>query len=575
MKGQAERDNIEVEREVLEVDLLFVGAGTATLSAVIRLADLCRERDLDLPSILVIEKASEIGGHQLSGAVMDPIGIRELFPDYVEQGFPIQHTVTEEAIYFLGKKRAFRLPVVPPPMANHGNLVVSASEVVQWLAEKAEDRGIDIYPGFAAFKPLYDGDRVAGVQIQDSGIGQDGEPKQTFEPGPEIRAKCTIFGEGSRGSCTKQIVERFELEGPNPQAYETGVKEIWRVKPENHRPGRVIHTMFWPQDSGTFGGSWIYDMKDNLVSVGFVTGLNYENPYTDPHDNMQRFKLHPMVRKILEGGECIRYGAKTMPAAGLHGMPRLAVDGAMLVGDSAGFCNGGRLKGIHMAMKSGMIAAQSLLEAIEADDYSAHKLLRCQELFEESWAYKEHRAYRNFHGSFDWAQKSPQWLPSLIRQMPFLANSTVFAAMSGGRGLVSRIKTHEDHSHMKKLADLSPRDRRKAEKVDYDNKYTFDKVTAVALAGSVHEPDQPHHLKVADTDICSTRCVEEYGNPCQHFCPADVYEMIPVSADDASLRLVIHHENCVHCKTCDVVDPYAQITWTTPQGGEGPDYTKM
>jgi electron-transferring-flavoprotein dehydrogenase len=562
-------------REVLEVDLLFVGAGTATLSAVIRLADLCREREIDMPSILVIEKAAEIGGHQLSGAVIDTTAIQELFPNYEDEGFPIQHRVTEESVYFLSEKRSLRLPIAPPPMANHGNIVLSASELVQWLAAKAEEREIEIYPGFAARKPLYDGERVAGVQIQDAGIGQDGKPRGTFEPGPEIRAKCTIFGEGSRGSCTKEIVERFGIAGTNPQAYETGVKEIWRIKPENHRPGRVIHTMFWPHDGGTFGGSWIYDMKDDLVSVGFVTGLNYESPYTDPHDNMQRFKLHPMIRKILDGGECIRYGAKTMPVGGLHTMPRLAVDGAMLVGDSAGFCNGGRLKGIHMAMKSGMIAAETLIEAIEADDFSAAKLLHAEVLFKESWAYKEHRAYRNFHASFDWAQKMPEWLPSLLRQLPFLLNSAVVAMVTGGRGLVSQIRTHQDHTHMKKLDELTKRDRRKANKVEYDNKYTFDKVTAVALAGSMHEPDQPPHLVVADTDLCSTRCVEEYGNPCQHFCPADVYEMIPNPGEESGQRLVIHHENCVHCKTCDVADPYAQITWTTPQGGEGPDYTKM
>jgi electron-transferring-flavoprotein dehydrogenase len=333
--------------------------------------------------------------------------------------------------------------------------------------------------------------------------------------------------------------------------------------------------MFWPHDGGTFGGSWIYDMQDDLVSVGFVTGLNYESPYTDPHDNLQRFKLHPFVRNILEGGECIRYGAKTLPAGGLHAMPQKYVAGALLVGDSAGLCNGGRLKGVHMAIKSGMLAAETLVGAMERDDFSAPSLSVYEELFEKSWAYQEHREYRNFHASFDWAQQLPQWLPSPVRQLPFIANGTVLAMLTGGRGLVEEIRTHPDHTHMKKLNELSARDKRKAEKVAYDNRYTFDKVTAVALAGSAHEPDQPHHLVVADTDLCATLCVTEYGNPCQNFCPAAVYEMIPDEDRPGAEKLVIHHENCVHCKTCDIADPYAQITWTTPQGGEGPDYTKM
>ena len=563
-----------VERERLDVDLLFVGAGSATLAAVIRLADLCKEQGVEMPATLVIEKAEEVGGHQLSGAMMDPTGINELFDDPEKLGMPFHARCDYDAVYFLTSKRAFKLPVTPPPMANHGNYAISLSDFVKWLAEQAEAREIEIYPGFAAAEPIFDGDKVVGVRIQDRGIDVDGTQKSVFEAGPEIYAKCVIFGEGPRGSCTKQLIERFELGGENPQAYETGIKEIWKIKPENHRLGRVLHTMGWPHDPTTFGGGWLYDLKDNQISLGFVTGLNYDNPHTDPHDNMQRFKLHPMISKILEGGECIRYGAKTLPAGGWFATPRQYMNGALLIGDSGGTCNAERLKGVHTAIKSGMLAAETLLEAIRKDDYSAESLSSYAEAWKTSWAGKEHYKARNFHASFGFTQKMPSWL-GWARQLPWIANGQALAMITGGRGLFKRVKSHPDHTHMKKLSQLSAKEQKKAEKVAYDNKLTFDKVTAVALAGSRHEVDQPHHLLVADTDLCATTCAEEYGNPCQNFCPADVYEMIPNDDDPTKKHLVIHHENCVHCKTCDVADPYAQITWATPEGGDGPDYTQM
>jgi electron-transferring-flavoprotein dehydrogenase len=564
----------EIERERLDVDILFVGAGAATLAAVIRLADLCRASGSELPSVLVIEKASQIGGHQLSGAVIDPRAIRELFPDFMEQGFPLQHECTRDAVYFLTKNRALRSPLTPPMLANHGNLVVSLSDLVKWLGGKAEERGIEIYPGFAALRPLFDGNRVVGVQIQDQGVGRDGQPKAVFEPGPEIHARVVVFGEGPRGSCSKEVVEKLGLQGEVPQSYETGVKEIWRVLPENHVPGRVIHTLFWPLDAATFGGSWLYDMKDGLVSLGFATSLNYTSPYTDPHDNMQRWKLHPFIRSILEGGECIRYGAKTLPAGGLRAMPRLVAEGVMLVGDSAGFCNAGRLKGVHMALKSGMLAAEALHECIRSGDFSAAALEEYPRRFRSSWAYDEHRQYRNFHASFEWTRRLPRAL-GWLRQAPWLLNVGALAPLTGGRGLADNLHVEPDHAHIKKLDQLDAYERSLAHKVAYDNKYTFDKVTAVNLAGSAHEPDQPHHLKVSDTNVCATQCAQEYGNPCENFCPAAVYEMIDDPAAPRGRSLVIHHENCVHCKTCDVADPYQIITWTTPQGGEGPDYTQM
>jgi electron-transferring-flavoprotein dehydrogenase len=563
-----------VERDRLEMDILFVGAGPATLAAAIRLVDLCRERKLEVPSILVIEKASQVGEHQLSGAVMDPRGIADLVPGYRAKGFPIHHEVTWDAAYWFTEKRAIKFPVTPPNFANHGNFVISLNEVVKWLAAQAEERGIDIYPGFPAAKLLVENKRVIGVQVQDKGIDKDGKPKGVFEPGPEIVAKCVVLGEGPRGSCTKQLLAQFpEMNGPNPGVYATGIKEIWKVRPENHRPGRVIHTMGWPQDPDVFGGSWLYDMKDNMISLGFVTGLDAENPYNDPHDNMQRFKLHPFIRKLLEGGELVRYGAKTIPEGGLFSQPRLWGDGVLLVGDSGGFCDGFKLKGVHMAIKSGMLAAETLVDALAKGDFSAQTLRAIDLRYQQSWAYKQHRSARNFHAAWKWVHAMPRWL-SWARQLPFFVN--VGAMMvTGGRGVLGFIRAEEDHTHMKKLSELSPAELERRRKVAYDNKYTFDKVTAVSFAGSRHEVDQPHHLVVADTNVCATTCAEEYGNPCENFCPAAVYEMIPDEAKPGRKKLVIHHENCVHCKTCDVADPYAIITWTTPEGGDGPDYTLM
>jgi len=563
-----------VERERLDVDLLFVGAGPATLAAAIRLVDLCNEQAVEVPAMLIIEKASEIGEHQLSGAVIKTTSLEELIPDYMEKGFPIQHRVEQDAVYFLTRKGSFKPPITPPQFANHGNLIVSLSQVVQWLAEQAEAREIEIYPGFPAAKLLFEGEKVVGVQVQDRGIDKDGKQKGVFEAGPEIYARCVILGEGPRGSCTKQLLQKLpQLNGPNPQVYATGVKEIWKIDPDKHVPGRVVHTMGWPHDAATFGGSWMYHMKDNLLSIGFVTGLDATSPYNDPHDNMQRFKTHPLIRDLLEGGEIVRCGAKTIPEGGLFSQPRLYSDGVLLIGDSASFCDGERLKGVHMAMKSGMLAAETLCQALRKDDFSSATLSVIEDHYKTSWAYREHRRSRNFHAAWKWVHKMPRWL-GLSRQLPFMLNTAV-SMITGGRGLQKRIHAEPDYTHYRHLADLSPTDRAKQEKVAYDNKYTFDKVTSVAHAGSRHEVDQPHHLLVADTDLCATRCTEEYGNPCEHFCPADVYELVSDEAKPGRKRLMIHHENCVHCKTCDIADPYQQITWTTPEGGDGPDYTLM
>ena len=566
--------NGTVERERLDVDILFVGAGPATLAAAIRLVDLCKEQGVEVPAMLVIEKASDIGDHQLSGAVMKTMAVQELIPEFKDKGFPFHYECTKDGFYFLTEKRAIKPPMTPPQFVNHGNLIVSLNQVVKWMAEQAEEREIEIYPGFPAAKLLFEGEQVVGVQIQDRGIDKEGKEKSVFEPGPEIYARCVVLGEGSRGSCTKQLMKKLaRLNGPNPQIYATGVKEIWKINPENHVPGRVVHTMGWPVDPETFGGSWIYDMKDNMVSIGFVTALDATNPYNDPHDNMQRWKLHPLLRSILDGGEIVRCGAKTVPEGGLFSQPSLSSGGVLLVGDAAGFCDGQKLKGIHMAMKSGMLAAETLVEALQKDDFSDETLRVMSDRYKGTWAYKDHYKSRNFHAAWKWVHKMPRWM-GWGRQIPFLIN-TGATMVSGGRGLQKQITAEPDHTHYKKLSELTPAELSRKEKLEYDNKYTFDKVTAVSFSGAQHEVDQPHHLVVTDPDVCATKCTEEYGNPCESFCPAEVYEMIPDDENPEKKKLLIHHENCVHCKTCDIADPYQVITWNTPEGGDGPDYTLM
>jgi electron-transferring-flavoprotein dehydrogenase len=377
-----------------------------------------------------------------------------------------------------------------------------------------------------------------------------------------VRARVTVLGEGVRGSLTKQLIDRFDLEGENPQVYETGIKEIWRVKPEKHRPGRVIHGMLPLNLPKYFGGMWLYDMQDNLVSYGMVCGLDAHSPFLDPHLEAQKFKTHPFMRDLLEGAELVRYGAKTIPAGGLSAMPKLYCDGALIVGDAAGFCNAEKLAGVHMAMKSGMLAAETIADALAAGDFTTTTLGGYSERYRNSWAYAEHRRARNFHGAF------AMGLPF------FLLNEPVRMFLSGGRGLVDDIAFEAGHKAMRKLAELPP-GKREPEKFEFDGKLTFSKEHLVQFSGTAHEADEPSHLVVADTDLCREVCTVEYGNPCQHFCPAAVYEMVDDAERPGKKKLFIHHENCVHCKTCDIADPYQIITWTPPEGGEGPDYAGM
>ncbi len=569
-----------MERESLEMDVVFIGAGLANLSGALHLAKLVRERNEETANgnrageslgeieIGVIEKGAAVGAHILSGAVMDPRALAELMPDYMEQGAPIETPVLEDEFRYLTKTRAIKSPITPPPLKNHGYQIVSQNRLTAWLGEKCEEAGVNIFPEFPGAEMLYDReDRVVGVRTGDKGIDREGRRKANFEPGVDLHAKVTVLGEGARGSLTKQLSQRLNLnDGREPQVYSLGVKELWELPDDRFAVGRVTHTLGYPSDTRTYGGGWIYGMPNRVISLGYVTGLDYGDPLLDPHAEFQRFKTHPFIARLLDGGKMIRYGAKTIAAGGFYAMPQLYADGVLLVGDCAGFLNSQRLKGIHTAIKSGMLAAETIFAALVAGDYSAQQLSRYEQLVSGSWITPELRSVRNFHAGF----KGGRWLGMANAGLQFL---------TGGRswGLFDRATGAPGHVAMKKLSEYGYRGDDTGQRYDglrFDSKTTFSKVTDVYHAAVKHDEDQPAHLHVLDTNICATRCAEEYGNPCQRFCPAAVYEML----DDAATgkrRLQINFSNCVHCKTCDIMDPYQIINWVPPEGGGGPDYKNM
>lgn len=560
-----------IEREILEMDVLLVGAGPANLACALhltKLIDAHNERAkqsgskrLDEVNIAVIEKAAEIGAHQLSGAVLDPISLRELIPDFEKEGAPLEAPVGEEHVYFLSEQGKIPLPILPPPLRNHGNFVVSLNKLTRWLGEKCEAAGVNIFPEFPGAEMLYDGDAVVGVRTGDKGIDKTGKPKSNFEPGVDITAKVTVLGEGVRGSLVKQLVSRLKLDtGSDPQVYSVGIKELWEMPDDRFAPGSVIHTMGWPLDSHTFGGSWVYGMRDRIIDIGLAVGLDYRDPGIDPHHEFQRFKTHPLIKDLLGGGKLIRYGAKAMPVGGWYTMPQLSSDGVMIIGDSAGMLNGERLKGIHTAIKAGMLAAETIVDALIRGDFTGKLLGGFDKKLKDSYVGSELYKARNFHQAFD-------------RGRMFGLITEGVSVLTGGR-LPSRLPIKAGHEHMKKLkaADRNERDDRYAG-LRYDDKLTFDKLTDVYYSTTHHDEDQPAHLKVADFNICIDQCTREYGNPCQSFCPANVYEM--VDAGEGKRRLQINFSNCVHCKTCDIMDPYQIIDWVPPEGGGGPNYRNM
>ena len=548
-------------RETLEVDVLIVGAGPAGLSAALRLAQLQKSAGGEPLTIAVLEKAREAGAHMLSGAVLDPSTLRDLVPDFEARGAPLAAPVREDRVYFLSRGGKLRFPITPPPLHNHGNYVISLNRFVKWLAGLVEGEGVDLFTGFPGADLLMDGERVLGVRTGDRGIDKHGQQKPTFEPGVDIRAKVTIFAEGVRGNLTKELMRRLQLgAGREPQVFAIGIKELWEVPPDRIAAGTVMHTMGYPLRFEEFGGGFIYAMPEGKVSVGFVVGLDYKDPLFDPHVAFNRFKLHPLVRNLLDGGQMVRYGAKALPEGGWNTIPRCYADGALIVGDAGGFMNSMRLKGIHLAMRSGMLAAETAFDAIRAGDTSVARLREFERKVHAGPIRRELYPVRNVHQAFGYG---------LLAGLAYSG----FSLVTGGwwpRPIASE-PGHERMRTLKIYYGRSDDQLRAADGVKPDRRLTFDKLTNVHFSGTRHDEDQPVHLLV-HTDVCHTICTEEYGNPCHRFCPADVYEMVN---DGVARRLQINASNCVHCKTCDIMDPYQVITWVPPEGGGGPQYDGM
>jgi electron-transferring-flavoprotein dehydrogenase len=554
-----------LERETLEVDILVVGGGPAGMSAALRLAQLNKARGGEPLTVAVLEKAREAGAHMLSGAVLDPRALAELVPDFQAKGAPLGASVHQDHVFFLTRNSKFPFPMVPPPLQNHGHYIISLNRFVKWLGGLVEAAGVDVFTGFPASELLYEDNRVVGVRTGDRGIGRHGEVKSTFEPGVDVRARVTILCDGVRGNLTKALVRRLGLdEGRAPQQYALGIKELWEVPADRVPAGTVMHTMGYPLRMEEFGGGFLYAMPEGLLSVGFVAGLDYRDPMFDPHVTFQHFKRHPLVSTLLQGGQMVRYGAKALPEGGWHATPRVYADGVLIAGDAGGFLNSLRLKGIHLAMRTGMLAAESAFEAVAAGDTSAPQLQSYERRIEASDVRAELYPVRNVHQSFG---------HGLIAGLAYSGLSLV----AGGWWVRDPMPSHAGFERMQTIADRyrdgRPDTNATVNPARIDRQLTFDRLTNVHYSGTRHAEDQPSHLIVHDTDICRTRCTEEYGNPCIRICPANVYEM--VDAGDGTQKLQVNASNCVHCKTCDIMDPYQIIDWVPPEGGGGPHYEGM
>jgi electron-transferring-flavoprotein dehydrogenase len=566
---------VQIERETMDVDVLIVGGGAAGLSAALHLHDLITRHNEAVASgqsqaapipeqmIAVIEKASEIGAHSLSGAVLNPVALRELMPDFKEQGCPIACEVTHDAVYFLGADFKLKAPITPPPFQNTGNYLISLSEFNRWLGTKCEEKGINIFAGFAAVEALYEGDKVVGVRTGDKGLDKNGQPKSNFEPGLLLKAKATVFSEGTRGSLFKQVSKKLGLmEGKNPDVYELGTKEIIQCPPGTVTPGKVIHTLGFPLRKGV-GGTFIYTLPNDQIILGMVGYLDTEDPLFDAHRLLQQLKTHPFVYDMIKGGRVISYGGKTLPAGGWYSMPKLYHDGMLVCGDSASMVNVKKLKGIHLAMKSGMLAAETLLEAILKDDFTANVLKGYETRVNESYIREDLYSVRNFHQTLS---------KGMYTSMPFIA----FQEITGGRGLVDNMRIeHKDYETTEPVLDAwgpMPWEQPANILPKPDGVLFFDKLSSVYLTGTMHDEDSPNHLLVENKSVCRDVCYEKYQSPCNHFCPANVYEMVPDTEIPGKKKLHVNYTNCIHCKTCDLKCPFDNIDWTVPEGGGGPRY---
>jgi len=541
----------EVERERMEYDVVVVGAGPAGLAAAIRLKQLAMAAGSEL-GVCVIEKGSEVGAHILSGAVFEPRALNELFPDWRTRGAPLNTPAVEDRFLYLTKNHALRLPT-PPQMHNHGNYIISLGNLCRWLAGQAEELGVEIYPGFAAAEVLYDeGGRVRGVATGDMGIGKNGERTARYTPGVELIARETLFAEGCRGSLTKTLIERFGLrEGSDPQTYAIGVKELWEVEPSRHQPGLVVHTIGWPLDRGTYGGSFLYHLEDRQVAVGFVIGLDYKNPFLAPFEEFQRFKTHPAIRDFFAGGRRISYGARALNEGGLQSIPQLDFPGGALVGCAAGFVNVPKIKGSHTAMKSGMVAAETIFARLGGNSAAA-----VRDALRRSWIWDELYRVRNIRPSF----RLGLWGGLLY--------SALDTYVLRGRAPWT-LHHHPDHTTLIPAS--------QAPRIDYprpDGKITFDRLSSVFISNTNHEEDQPSHLRLRDPAKAIRVNYRLYDSPEQRYCPAGVYEIVE-EAGTGEKRLQINAQNCVHCKTCDIKDPEQNIDWVVPEGGGGPNYPNM
>jgi electron-transferring-flavoprotein dehydrogenase len=547
------------ERESMEYDVVIVGAGPAGLAAAIRLKQLAAARNAEI-GVCVLEKGSEVGAHILSGAVFDPRTLNELLPDWQQHGAPLNAPVTEDRFIFLSERSSFKVPgfMLPAAFKNHGNYVISLGSVCRWLGQQAEALGVEIFPGFPAAEVLYDdAGRVKGVITGDVGIDRHGNQTDAYQPGMELRAKYTFFAEGCRGHLARALQERYKLrEGVQPQVYGIGLKELWELKPEQHQKGLVIHTAGWPLTRDTYGGSFFYHMEDNLASIGFVVGLGYTNPYLHPYEEFQRYKTHPAIRRFLEGGKRIAYGARAISAGGLQSLPKLVFPGGCLIGDDAGFLNASRIKGSHCAMKSGMLAAEAALDAIQAGR-EGDELTAYPEAFRSSWLYDELHRARNFKPLMGKGLYSGTFMVGIDQ------------TLLRGKAPWTLRHAHADHETLKKKSDVQP--------IQYpkpDGVISFDRLSSVFISNTNHNEEQPSHLRLKDPSIPIKVNLELYDAPEQRYCPAGVYEIVR-DADGSNPRLQINAQNCVHCKTCDIKDPLQNIVWVTPEGGGGPNYPNM